>query len=402
MENTMPQRQPRLILGSPVVVSRAPVGLTNWGPWQFPSIMRTADGSLHVSYHVQADSAKAYGLPVAHAISTDGGQSWQALADAPHKSGILLPNGDRLCPMRMRSLPVDGLSLPAPLGIKKGSYGSVYHVFRLEDLPNELRDGWRFTRLPDGETQWREEKATVSLPGEVRYVAVEPSPESKAAADRGSMAGGVFTFPSAWRLCLAPDGSLWDMNYGFRAPGGRLNERWSCALLRSTDYGHTWSMASDIAYDAAWGEYDGFTEPNIAFLPGGDLLCFLRTTDGHGIGPMYCCRSHDNGQNWSTPRIFDDLGVWPATLTLAGGATLVSYGRPGLFVRASLDPAGDVWGERVAVREPLAYQTDTCSYSDLIALDDHTALIVYSDFQYPDEQGQKRKTILVRALSIAP
>ena len=403
----MPVPSPRLVLSQPVVVSRGPVGLKHWGPWQFPAIERLGDGTLHVSFHVEADSAKAYGLPVGHAVSADGGQTWQIVPDAPASGGLLLANGDRLRTIALRSRPVAGLTLPQPFAMTKGSYGTTYHVFRLEDLPDEMRDGWHFSRLRAGQTEWQEEKATVSKPGEIRYVAVEPSPGAKATGLAPDLTGGVFVFPWAWRLRRAPDGALWDMNYGLRAPGGRLNDRWSCSLLRSTDNGHTWAMQSDITYhgdaaaDPGWDKWDGFGEPNIAFLPDGSLLCFLRTTDGHGIGPMYWCRSHDNGKTWSTPRVFDDRGVWPAVVELKNGATLVSYGRPGLFVRATSDPTGALWGERVAVREPLAYQTDTCSYSDMMTLDEQTALIAYSDFQYPDEQGQARKTILVRTIRAA-
>ena len=400
----MPISAPHITLGPPVVVSRAPLGVTHWGPWQFPAIERLADGALHVSFHVEADSAKAYGLPVAHAVSGDGGQTWESVAEAPLSGGLLCANGDRLRAVALRSRPVQGLTLPQPFAVKKGSYGTTYHAFHLEDLASELRDGWHFSRLRAGQTEWREEKASVDLPGEVRYVAVEPAPGTRSTLDSAGLSSGVFTFPRAWRLRLAPDGALWNMNYGLRAPGGRLHDRWSCSLLRSTDNGHTWRMQSEILYrgdvkaDTAWHQRDGFGEPNVAFLPSGTMLCFLRTTDGHGIGPMYWCRSHNHGQTWSPPRRFDDCGVWPAVVELKSGATLVSYGRPGLFLRATIDPQGELWGERVAVREPLSYQTDTCSYSDLLALDEQTALIAYSDFQYPDEQGQPRKTILVRTI----
>ena len=405
----MPITAPRIVISPPVVVSRGPLGLKHWGPWQFPAIERLADGALHVSFHVEADSAKAYGLPVAHAVSSDSGQTWQSLTEAPMSGGLLCANGDRLRTVALQSRPVEGLTLPQPFAAVTGSYGTIYHAFHIEDLPDELRDGWHFSRLCAGQTEWREEKAAVDLPGEIRYVAVEPAPGTRTAPDSADLSGGVFTFPWAWRLRLAPDGALWDMNYGFRAPGGRLNDRWSCSLLRSTDNGHTWRMQSEITYrgdagagaDAAWDQRDGFTEPNIAFLPGGTLLCFLRTTDGHGIGPMYWCRSHNNGKTWSPPLLFDNCGVWPAVVELQNGATLVSYGRPGLFVKATIDRQGEVWGERLTVREPLATQADSCSYSDLIALDEQTALIVYSDFQYPDEQGQARKTILVRTISVA-
>ncbi len=42
---------------------------------------------------------------------------------------------------------------------------------------------------------------------------------------------------------------------------------------------------------------------------------------------------------------------------------------------------------------------DTCSYGAIMALSEDTALLVYSDFNWPDAQGVKRKTILSRTLT---
>jgi len=53
----------------------------------------------------------------------------------------------------------------------------------------------------------------------------------------------------------------------------------------------------------------------------------------------------------------------------------------------------------VVVVEPALRRQDTCSYPALLALDENTALLAYSDFNYPDAQGQKRKSILVRTVT---
>jgi hypothetical protein len=370
-----------------MVVSQGPTGLTHWGPWQFPSVERLADGRLHVSFHIEADSATAYGLPVGHAVSSDNGHTWQAVKDTPLGGGLLLPNGDRLRSISLRSRPLAELTLPAPIATRGGTYGSKYNIYALASLPPELRDGWRFSRCRAGQTEWVEETATVHMPGEIRY------------SD-----GSVFTFPWMWRMTVAPDGSLWAFIYPWRAPGGVLREKWLPVFLRSTDYGHTWDMQSEIAYkgdpaaDAAWDKRDGFTEPNIAFMPDGSLFALLRTTDGNGIGPMYACSSPDGGKTWSTPQVFDNLGVWPALITLKNGVTLTAYGRPGVYVRATSDPAGREWTGRVTVVEPGVVGKDSCSYCDLLAMDDDTALLAYSHFTWPNAQGQPCKTIMVRTV----
>ena len=195
-------------------------------------------------------------------------------------------------------------------------------------------------------------------------------------------------------------------NYGLYAPQGRLAEHWAVLLLRSTDYGRSWDLHSTIPYegdpqaDAAWDERDGFSENNLAFPADGSLICFLRTTDGNGIGPMYATRSTDGGATWSRPHQFDDLGVWPAVVELGCGATLIAYGRPGLYLRATQDPGGQTWSDRVTVVAPGEVGRDTCSYSDLLALDDHKAIIAYSDFAVTGADGLPHKSIMVRTVSV--
>ena len=386
----MAHAQPQLTLGTPVIVSQAPSHVKDWGPWQFPAIERLGDGRLHVSYHIEADSATAYGLPVGHAVSADNGQTWQPVNDVPVDGGLLLPNGDRLRTVVLRSRPVAELTLPEPLGVQHGTYGSTYKIYTLDSLPPELRDGWRFNRRRAGATQWVDETATVNIPGEIRY------------SDNS-----VFTFARMRQMKVAPDGSLWGFVYIWRAPDGVFRPKWLPVFLRSTDHGHTWDFLSEIAFygdpavDPVWDKRDGFAEPNVTIMPDGSLFALLRTTDGLGIGPLYSCASHDNGKTWSTPRVFDSLGVKPVMLTLKTGVTLAAYGRPGVYLRATSHPAGAIWGERVTVIAPGPVSKDSCSYCDLLALTDDSAMLAYSSFTWPNAQGQPCKTILVRTVTVA-
>lgn len=84
-------------------------------------------------------------------------------------------------------------------------------------------------------------------------------------------------------------------------------------------------------------------------MPDDAIVRLLRTTDDRGVGPLYWARSADHGRTWSRPVVFDDRGVWPQALPPKHGVTLVAYGRPELFVRATRDPGGKEWGPRVAV-----------------------------------------------------
>lgn len=97
------------------------------------------------------------------------------------------------------------------------------------------------------------------------------------------------------------------------------------------------------------------------------------------------------------------MGVWPCLLTLKCGVTLATYGRPGIRVRATDDPACLNWNEPIenleSIREPEPYpghtlNTASCCYTNMVALDDRTAALVYSDFRVKDEQGIPRKSMM--------
>ena len=121
--------------------------------------------------------------------------------------------------------------------------------------------------------------------------------------------------------------------------------------------------------------------------------------------PSYITRSTDNCKTWSEPVVFDEVGVLPQMLTLDCGVTLASYGRPGVFVRATDDPSGQIWQDRVDVGvggTRANWSIYSCSYTSLIPLDSHTALLAYADFQYPSAKNEREaaKTILVRTVTV--
>jgi hypothetical protein len=402
-----PDTSVRIELGAPVTVALAPPEVVQWGPYQFPSLARGLDGSIELSFHAEEDAATAYGKPPIRAISPDGGRTWTVLPRAETSPGmaafaggadVLLPNGDRLGvkTLRSRSAAVPGsgtpsaeLRLPEKPFAQGCTYSNAYDVYRLEDLPPEAAAGWMLQRLPAGRTQWQEERATVRLPGETRTVMQ-----------------GVMWFPWLFpQMLVAPDKSLLSVNYTIqRVVAGRFQDKNLVTVLRSTDNGRTWDLWSEIPYapdlaaDPAGPQRQGFTEPFVNIMPDGTLFCLIRTTDGSGPGPLYQCRSTDRGKTWSRPMVFDSFGVWPQLLTLKNGVTLAAYGRPGLFVRATTDVAGLRWEDLVTVVEPGTIYTDTCSYAALLALDDHRALLAYSNFALQDVQGRKCKGIQVREI----
>jgi hypothetical protein len=393
------KRHPHLELLEPVTVTLAPPEIWQWGPYQFPGLERLTDGRLQVSFQVGADSATAVGLPPMQAVSADEGKTWTVLPLAEDTTGAVsctqaplrLDNGERIQIKMLPPLKADTLRFPpAPVG-QYICYGHTYAYYRPEDLAPEARDGWRLYRFAKDGQRPVEERATMRYPGELRVVTegVLPPPWS-----------------TGHRLLMAPDHAVWAIGEDCRMVEGKFREKRAMIILRSTDHGHSFDLWSEIPYvpepaaDPKAAARAGFTEPCVNFMPDGSVLCLLRTTDGHGVGPMYWTRSTDNGRTWTRPAVFDDLGVWPQMLTLKNGVTLAVYGRPGLYIRATSDPAGLRWGDRVAVVKPGDYHRDTCSYASLLPLDDHTALVAYSDFNRHSADGKLCKGILVREVKV--
>jgi len=389
------KRQPRVEMLEPVTVTLAPPEIRQWGPYQFPGLERLLDGRLQISFQIGADSATAVGLPPMQAVSADDGKTWTVLPLANDTTGAVsctqaplrLANGERIQIKMLPPLKADKLSFPpAPVG-QFICYGNKFAYYRPEDLAPEARDGWRLYRFAkDGQTPV-EEQATMRYPGELRVVTegVLPPP-----------------WHTGHRLLRAPDNAVWAIGEDCRIVDGKFRDKWAMTILRSTDHGHSFDLWGEIPYapepagDPKAAARAGFTEPCVNFMPDGSVLCLLRTTDGHGVGPMYWARSTNNGRTWTRPAVFDELGVWPQMLTLRNGVTLAVYGRPGLYIRATSDPAGLQWSERVAVVKPGNLQGDTCSYAALLPLGNNRALVAYSNFNLQNADGRVCKGIQVR------
>lgn len=383
----------KIELGEPVVVARGPVGEKRWGYWQFPRIERLADGRLHASWSITADSAKSYGNKLsAHAVSSDQGKSWTAIDEpsaAKLAGGTLLANGDRLKLAWETVVPTNSVRLPEPLSNVDFRRGEVrpgrtgHRFYNPAELPAEVRQGYPQFRMAKGSSAWVKEYPKVTIPGVVTW-------EREGVLVRPFFMGN---------LVRAPDQSLWTSAYWPRLVDGKVTV-YIPTFVRSADHGRTWNFASDIPFQAdrtaqpGWEKSDGFAEPEITFMPDGSMLALLRS------GPSYIAHSTDQGQSWTKPRIFDKLGVLPQLLVLRSGVTLASYGRPGVFVRPTNDRSGKVWDKPVSVPLHKAEWGISCGYTAMVAVDNRTALLIYSDFGYPDEEGRPRKTILVRRAAV--
>jgi hypothetical protein len=141
----------------------------------------------------------------------------------------------------------------------------------------------------------------------------------------------------------------------------------------------------------------------LAYAPNGDLLCTLRSTSSETKDcPLYLARSGDDGHTWSVPEQIAEVGVFPNILTLGCGVTVISFGRPGLWLMFSKDGAGRQWGWRQTLVEPdpLNNCAATCGYSSMEALDASRFLVAYTIFRYPDGAGILCKAVVVREVCI--
>jgi len=368
------ERQVKIRLGKERVLSQAPADVRGWGPWQFPRVFDGGD-TIYLEFHVSADSARSYGNPRVWLNSSDGGQTWSEC----DSGGLRLDSGELIKPFQPRALTEAEAELPESIGTFYG-YGFRRDYFDYSALDPQYRRWYTERHRPGRE--WETVEAAVDLPGYTM-----------------NTSEGVFPLGYFHQLKKGPGGSLWTCLYKHYVEDGRISDHSASWFHKSIDGGRTFEFVSRVPYqydlqrDPGAEKRYGFGEPDMCFVDDERAFSLHRTTDGTGIGPMYISWTDDVGQSWTRPEYFDDLGVWPQTVKLDNGVILAGYGRPGLFLRPFLDGA---WHDRIAVVEPAQYQKDTCSYCALIAVGADTALVFYSDFNYPDADGVPRKSIMVR------
>ena len=199
----------------------------------------------------------------------------------------------------------------------------------------------------------------------------------------------------------------------------KYSDCFSIYVFKSTDDARTWDYVSQVSVNddvyargmeceaANKGVFEGFNEPMMEVMPDGSVVMLMRS--GSENQPSYIVRSTDGCKTWSDPVVFDSVGVKPQLLTLECGVTVASYGREGLYVRATTDASGLEWEDPIRIAltgETLSSEllADDKRISDyytcLFALDSTTVLMLYTDFYYPDDGGEAKKTILARIITV--
>ncbi len=409
-----------------------------WGAYQFPTPYKLADG-IAVSVHVADDGIQHFCKETKRWFkSTDNGETWfEVDPSIATQCGLLLENGDRLYFPAVKSQEVNDYKftpfiyrtpatdmtvqaeegeLPVPDGVTFNFEGLVF-AYNADRLPESLcKKEWLASRIPAGSNEAIEENVKLDWPYLTRVVWSKN--------DNKVMRS---VFPHG-RARLGPDGAIWISTYsgdGHIDPNtGRYSPYYSAQIFRSEDNGHTFKLHAHMSYPADGSEEypylsGGFSDNDFEFMPDGSIVWFMRSAwfgcTGYEWAPMYYSRSVDGGKTFTKPIRFSHTGIYPSLCTLTDGTKMLCYARPGIFVTASEDNSGTKWCEPLVVMTPedrshlantvperitFHHWDGACNNPQLLALDDNSALIFYSDFYYPDDKGIKRKSILCRKLTI--
>ena len=385
----------KLTFGEPHIISQGPTYKeAGWGTHQFPSIRRMPDGRLVCGYHVVNDTTEDYGKEKGWAVSSDNGLTWQdvsaeELPAIKSKSGTRLPSGRYLRYVMPKPFPIDD-ELFAKL---KAKVGRRRNALAIEDIPDLFPKSWLFYISEENSAEEEEFYCDLDYPG----------------MTTGLTTGAIIRPCPFGSMKVAPDGTLWIARYanGRNPYNMGFTSYYACYYFQSKDEGRSWKLKSWIPYLPDTEEFpdafvsEGFCEPDIEWMPDGSMITVMRTDS---FTPSYIARSTDGGLTWSKPKKFDTCGVLPQLLHLKCGVTLCSYGRPAMRVRATADRSGMAWEEPYELKPWLFGRQESweqsCYYTELLALDDHTALMVYSDFYVPDADGVERKSIMCRTITV--
>jgi hypothetical protein len=193
-----------------------------------------------------------------------------------------------------------------------------------------------------------------------------------------------------------------DYRTSYLTDDGSVPKNLGVTCMVSVDNGRRWKRRSTIALDPQ-GK-DAMTEPMLAQNVSGELVCVIRRTD-HQQKPMCMTFSKDRGKTWQTPVSLDQLGAFgvrPCLLQLECGVMILSYGRPSVWLTASLSGTGHEWTDPICILrgDPKELHKATDGYTSMIPIGKNRVLLAYTDFQHVDAEGRCRKAVLVRTLTI--
>lgn len=397
----------KLNIGDPILVAQGDTyDKLGWGPYQFPNMYFTTNGSIICNWSNHSDQiygGTTFDIPTS-AVSDDGGLTWRSKTDndvTSYESRSLMSNGKYFAGFSGKSAYVfDGItnyrSLMSTHQGKNLYYASTIKELDLTYKAREYDPSTGKVTTFDCTVNWPNQIVSV-YPGNI----VHP-PQREFALGNGlcDLAVGDTLYYCVYARGVDPE----------TQKIGKYSGYFSVFVFESTDNARTWNLASQIyltdeVYEESLkhpGDADGFGESTMSLMPDGSIVMLMRTGSNH---PSYLVRSTDGCKTWSEPVKFDDVGVRPFILTLDCGVSLASYGRDGLFVRATSDPSGLEWEEHIELTfNRFGSTAKSCYYTYMLPLDTNKALLVYTDFYYtptgrPEDVG---KSVIVRILTVEP
>lgn len=379
---------------------------TGWGNYQFPEICYTKSGSIYVSWAMRPDTVEAFaGKGYGEAVSDDLGQTWRERRENDVlTSGVPLKNGKLFKGFyRQYAFASDYIKNYTPIAIHRGKR---YHY--LEDIKEyeDHLEGVERDPITGEESLFPMRLIWKNL-SLIEYADGRILPTAYMMAVCGAapkilrLSDGLYFATYHWSF---------DINAVSREEDITPYLDYSVFVFRSTDEARTWECISQITPDktvcSSADGYEGFCEPQMELMGDGSVVVLMRSGSPKNPRdpnrfPSYIARSTDSCRTWSKPEVFDEIGVLPQITRLGCGVTLATYGRPVIYLKATDDVSGREWSEHIEIELSPSDHDRSCCYTRILPIDDHSALLVYSDFNYPDKiSGKPKKSILVRKITV--
>ncbi len=409
----------RLEISDPQIVFQAENEDTTWGHYQFPQLYYTSSGAMRISWSYHTDSIYDTGGKWQWVFSTDEGNTWTpgnnestvasslgVLTYNPNK--VLMSNGKHFAGFVNSNTyqDVNYISKYADKKVVDGATTSGVVLYYAEDIKEYEFSiyGQEYNPSTNQITQF---PITVNWP----YMPLTFNRSNQTGQMTYLSPTEVLFCMSNYMGMISTENGLYYCTYsrGFDSNTGKPSElpaHYSVYVFHSADNGRTWNYLSQVSMDKNipdWNISEGFCEPSMTVTADGTFVMLMRTGSNN---PSYIVRSTDNCKTWSDPEKFDNCGVLPQILTLDCGVTIASYGRPDLYVRATSDFTGKEWQDHIKI--PIHDEGITvadqksCFYTFLLQTSPTTAIMVYTDFNYPNEYDEPRRTILIRTITVVP
>lgn len=375
----------------------------------FPKIRRTVEGALLAHWQFTEDKVGGKSAYQSR-VSVSNGKSWVhdagGFVAAPK---LLMSNGKYFAGFHSYGTPV-GKHLEAytPVVKEGGPAYQLRTLYYAEDVADDPKS--REIHLTDFNFyEYDPETKTSTL---------VPCTVNWPYAPIVSFTGGYAYSLSGWfglsgdNVIVAEDGTLFTCIYGpgfdsfaeskeAAATDYALSCRFHVFVFASEDCGRTWNLTAQLTPGAECPDPgEGYCEPKMIQMPDGSLFMLMRTGSNN---PMYVTRSTD-GVHWTTPAVFDSIGVLPQLARFGCGVTMTSYGRPYLRICLTDDPTGETWEKPIEIPlpGPKGGYNQSCFYTSLEKIDENTYIMIYSSRCYPNRSGVAVPSMLTRTITVTP